>query len=438
MIFSKRDKGTMRQLLENWIHPHVSIIVVTDGSRILGLGDLGANGMGIPIGKLSLYVAAAGFYPSSTLPVMLDMGTNNENLLKDKLYIGERHKRLPDNEYYALVDEFMVAVKDKWPHCLVQFEDFSNDHCFSLLEKYKNKMLCFNDDIQGTGAVVASGYLNAIKLSGVPLKDHKIVFFGAGSAAVGVAKQIVHLMVMEGIEKEDALKRFWLVDSKGLVTTTRGDKLQDHKLMFARKDIPADKQLTTLLSIIQEIKPTSLIGLSGQGGTFTKDILTEMGKNNDRPIIFPLSNPTSNSECTAEEAYQYTEGTSIFASGSPFDPVIWKGKELIPGQGNNMYIFPGLGFGAQLCQASKVSQSMIASASRALADSVTEDELLEGKLYPDISRIRDISIKIAESVILTAHKQGLTKMKIPSDLPSFIKKSMYKPEYVSTPIKSKL
>lgn len=433
MIFCKRDKGNMRNILDNWIHPHVSIIVVTDGSRILGLGDLGANGMGIPIGKLSLYVAASGFYPSTTLPVMLDFGTNNEKLLKDKLYLGERHKRLPNNEYYELVDEFMTAVKSKWPGCLVQFEDFSNDHCFELLDKYKSKMLCFNDDIQGTGAVVASGYLNAIKISGIPLKDHRIVFFGAGSAAVGVAKQIVHLMVMEGIPKEEALKHFWLVDSKGLVTVTRGDKLQEHKVLFARKDIEKDAQITTLLSVVETVKPTTLIGLSGQGGTFTKEILSAMAKFNERPIIFPLSNPTSNSECTAEDAYQYTNGTSIFASGSPFAPVIWNGKSLIPGQGNNMYIFPGLGFGAQLCQSSKVSQSMIASASRALADSVTEDELLEGKLYPDISRIREISSKIAEAVIRTAHKQGLTKMKLPDDLIGFIKQNMYRPEYITSP-----
>lgn len=410
MIFSKEDKGLMRSMLENWTYPNVSIIVVTDGSRILGLGDLGANGMGIPIGKLSLYVAAAGFHPSTTLPVMLDFGTNNESLLNDDLYIGARHKRVPDDEYYELVEEFMVAVKDKWPNCLVQFEDFSNDHCFDLLENYKNRMLCFNDDIQGTGAVVTSGFLNATKLSEVPLKDHKIVFFGAGSAAVGVAKQIVHQMILQGISKEDALSKFWLVDSSGLVTNNRGGQLQDHKVLFARKDIPKDGQLKTLVEVVKHVKPTALIGLSGQGKAFTEEILREMANFNKKPIVFPLSNPTSKSECTAEEAYKFTDGTSIFASGSPFDPVNWNGKELVPGQGNNMYIFPGLGFGAQICKAKKVSQNMIASASKALADSVSQEELDEGKLYPEISKIREISVNIAVAVIETAYEQNLTSM----------------------------
>lgn len=430
MIFTKEDKGHMRSMLDNWIYPKVSIIVVTDGSRILGLGDLGANGMGIPIGKLALYVAAAGFHPSTTLPVMLDFGTNNESLLNDDLYIGARHKRLPDDEYYELVEEFMMAVKDKWPDCLVQFEDFSNDHCFDLLKKYKNRHLCFNDDIQGTGAVVTSGFLNAVKLSGIPIKDHRIVFFGAGSAAVGVAKQIAHQMVLHGMTKEEALSKFWLVDSAGLVTSTREGKLQEHKVLFARKDVPKDGQLKTLIEVIKHVKPTALIGLSGQGGAFTEEILKEMASFNSKPIIFPLSNPTSKSECTAEEAYRHTNGTSIFASGSPFDPVNWNGKELVPGQGNNMYIFPGLGFGAYLCKAKKVSQNMIAASSFALAESVTEEELSDGKLYPDISKIREISVNIAVKVIETAYEQNLTDMPRPENIREFVKENMYDPEYI--------
>lgn len=430
MYFGKEDQGHMFKMLDNWPYPNVSIIVVTDGSRILGLGDLGANGMGIPVGKLSLYVAAAGFHPSSTLPVTLDFGTNNESLLNDKHYLGARHKRLPDDLYYALVDEFLMAVTKKWPHCLVQFEDISNDHCFELLDRYKDKILCFNDDIQGTGAVVTSGFINAVKVSGTPLKDQRIVFYGAGSAAIGVADQIVNLMITEGIPEETVYDRFWLVDSKGLVTNNRGDELQVHKVKYARKDVEKDGQLTSLVDILNYVKPTALIGFSGQGGSFTQEVIEEMAKHSEQPIIFPLSNPTSKSECNAELAYKYTNGKAIFASGSPFDPVEHDGKKLYPSQGNNMYIFPGLGFGARVCKSKHVSQNMISSASKALADSVTDEELKQGKLYPPISKIREISAKIAEKVVETSFEEGLAQIKRPESIYDFVVERMYIPEYI--------
>jgi malic enzyme len=430
MYFSRNDKGLMRAMLDNWRLSDVAIIVVTDGSRILGLGDLGANGMGIPVGKLSLYVAAAGFHPALTLPVMLDFGTNNEALLADDLYIGQRHNRFAKEEYYSLVDEFLMAVKDKWPRCLLQFEDFSNDHCFDLLENYRNKLLCFNDDIQGTGAVVGSGFLNAVKLSGVPIRQHRIVFYGAGSAGVGVAAQIAALLVQEtGCTVEEARQQFWFVDSRGLVTSTRGDKLEAHKVDFARKDIPVDGQIKSLIDVIKAVKPTALIGLSGQGGAFTQDILLEHFKHNQHPIVFPLSNPTKNSECTAKDAYTLSEGRALFASGSPFDPVEFNGHTYFPGQGNNMYIFPGLGFGAWLCHAKVVTDEMITAASRTLANCTSSDDLAQGRMYPPISRIRDISAVIAARVIEMAFKQGVAQIPKPEDALTFVRSNMWWPEY---------
>jgi malic enzyme len=358
-----QDKGEIHKVLDNW-HQTPDIIVVTDGSRILGLGDLGVNGMGIPVGKLSLYVAGGGFCPSKTLPITLDVGTNTDLYLKDPFYLGNPVKRVRGQEFIAFTDEFMKAVYTKWPKCVVQFEDFSNDVCFELLERYRHQYRCFNDDIQGTGAVVVSGFLNAVKITQVPLLEHKVVFLGAGSASTGVATYIAQYMVQQGATEEQAHKCFYLIDSKGLVTTTRGDTLENHKIPFARSDCQEKK---TLLDVIKCIKPTAIIGLSGQGGTFTEDVIREMAKNNKKPIIFPLSNPTSKSECSAEDAYKFTNGTCIFASGSPFDEVVLDGITYKPGQGNNMYIFPGLGLGTVVSQAKQVSDTMIVCAATTLA-----------------------------------------------------------------------
>lgn len=428
MYFSAKDKGHFREMMNNW-EQEVDIIVVTDGSRILGLGDLGANGMGIPIGKLSLYVAAAGFEPSRTLPILLDTGTNNESYLKDPLYLGLQHKRLADDQYYPLVDELVMAIKDKWPTALLQFEDFSNEHCFDLLEKYRNKLLCFNDDIQGTGSVIASGFINACKISGVPMDQQRIVFLGAGSAGIGVADTIVSVMEKQcGITKEQARKSFYFVDSKGLVTNNRGDKLASFKVPYARDDFT--QQHDNLLDVVKSVKPTGLIGLSGMPKAFTQEIITELEKHSKSPIVFSLSNPTSKAECSAQEAYEWTEGRAIFASGSPFAPVTLGDKTYIPGQGNNMYIFPGLGFGSFLAKSTKVSDAMIIAATMTLADFVTEEELARGQIYPKLNRIREISSQIAQKVIETAYDEGLAQLTPrPTDLLAYIKSNMYQPDY---------
>eukprot|EP01027_Heterolobosea_sp_BB2_P014898 GEZU01021367.1.p1 GENE.GEZU01021367.1~~GEZU01021367.1.p1 ORF type:complete len:526 (+),score=230.69 GEZU01021367.1:92-1669(+) len=429
MYFSIEDKCPIEQMLDNW-PATPDIIVVTDGSRILGLGDLGANGMGIPIGKLSLYVAGAGFHPQRTLPVTLDVGTNNERLLADPLYLGIRRRRVRGEEFYQFADRFLTAVTKKWPNVLVQFEDFSNDVCFELLEKYRNRILCFNDDIQGTGAVILAGFINAVKVAGIPLKDHRLVFLGAGSAGIGVADQIVAWMVEEGLTLEEARSAFYFVDSKGLVTANRA-KLEPHKVNFARKDIT--ENLTTLLDVVKYVKPTGLIGLSSMGGAFTEEIIREVSKHAQRPIIFPLSNPTSQSECTAEQAYTFSEGRCVMASGSPFAPVEYNGKIYTPGQGNNMYIFPGLGLGAVICKATKVSDKMILAAAKALANYTTKEEMDAGLIYPKLSKIRDISVHIASAVCATAVSEGLARLEeLPADgkWEDIVRDYMYEPKYL--------
>lgn len=429
MYFSVEDQGLYRRILDNWTQTP-DIIVVTDGSRILGLGDLGSNGMGIPIGKISLYVAAGGFRPERSLPIMFDAGTNNIKYLDDPLYLGLNQKRVDDKTYYEAMDEFLMAVQDKWPNCLVQFEDFSNDHCFDLLEKYRNKLLCFNDDIQGTGAVIAAGFLNAAKIVGIPLREHKLVFLGAGSAGIGVAELIARIIALhENISVEEARKQFWLVDSQGLVTTTRGGQLAEFKKPFARTDAP--KELKTLIEIIETVKPTALVGLSGQPKSFDEASIRCMAKLNATPILFALSNPTSKSECTAQDAFEFTDGRAIFASGSPFDPVTLNGKSYETGQGNNMYIFPGLGFGAVLAQSTTVSDDMIVNAAMELAQCVTESELKMRKIYPDINKIRDISARIAATVMKTAKKGGSARLDPwpEMDLVEFVKSKMYEPKY---------
>jgi malate dehydrogenase (oxaloacetate-decarboxylating)(NADP+) len=430
IYLSHHYRGRIRKLLDEWPHKDVGIVVVTDGSRILGLGDLGANGMGIPVGKLALYVVGAGFHPATTLPVLLDVGTNNQKLLNDPVYMGEKNPRLTGAEYYSFLDEFILAVKDKWPHAVLQFEDFSNDHCFELLDQYRNKVRCFNDDIQGTGAVVTSGFINAVKLSGVELRDHRIVFLGAGSAAVGVASQIMVLFEEAGMSKEEARRHFYICDSKGLITSDR-EHLETHKIDWARQDYRGSDPVHSLSEVIAAVKPTALIGLSGQGGAFTVDMIKLMAQCSARPIIFALSNPTKNSECDAQSAYEFTQGRCIFASGSPFNPVSLEGKIYYPAQGNNMYIFPGLGYGAWLCQAVKITDTMINAASRALANCTTQEDLAQGRIYPPLSKIREISAQIAADVYRTAVEEGLAQLEMPKgDLIEYVKRCMYIPEYV--------
>ncbi|KAI9842481.1 MAG: hypothetical protein M1838_003106 [Thelocarpon superellum] len=430
LYLSYSDRGSIRSILDNWPQSNVEITVVTDGSRILGLGDLGINGMGIPVGKLALYTGCAGIRPEATLPLMLDLGTNNKKLVNDPLYMGSRRERVTLADELVFQDELMAALTDKWPGIVIQFEDFKDP--FPALAKYRDVYTCFNDDIQGTGAVVLAGIINAIKRTDVPLKDHRAVFMGAGSAGVGVAKQIVEYFMREGLSEDEARRRFWLVDTKGLVTLDRGDRLAEHKVYFARDD-NRRQQHKTLAGVIDHVKPTILMGLSTIGGIFDEKILTTMGQLNKAPIVFPLSNPSKNAECTFEEALKHTEGRAIFASGSPFHPATYDGRVYSPGQGNNMYVFPGIGLGTILCKATVVKQEMIYASAVALSTALTPDEARAGLLYPDVSRIRNVSVLVARGVIRAAQTQGVDRelaLRQMSDveLDQYIRERMYDPK----------
>ncbi|KAL0566864.1 hypothetical protein V5O48_015129, partial [Marasmius crinis-equi] len=389
MYISIKDKGKIRSVLQNWPKlAEARISVVTDGSRILGLGDLGVNGMGISVGKLSLYIAAAGIRPESTIPICLDLGTNTQKYLDDPLYLGLRQKRVPEKEMTEFMDEFMYEMSRTFPKLLVQFEDFSTDRAFLYLDRYRNKYPVFNDDIQGTGAVVLSGFMNAAKLSsaasGLPLTSHRILFFGAGSAGVGVGMQLMSFFTLQGLSEQEARERIWLVDSQGLVFDARGP-MAEHKQFFSRKDYRG-APITDLLDILEYVKPTALVGLSTISNAFHPEVISTMAALNPRPIIFPLSNPVRLSECNFEDAVKYTDGSVLFASGSPFPELQYGGKTLYPGQGNNMYIFPGLGLGAILARATTVTDNMVEASSLGLADSLTREEQSMGMLYPQVSR----------------------------------------------------
>lgn len=427
MYFSARNLPYFHSMVHNWPEEEIDIVVVTDGSRILGLGDLGTNGMGIPIGKLSLYVVGAGIHPRRTLPVMLDVGTNNAELREDPLYLGERRARLSDAEFYRVVEAFVTAVHERWPHALIQFEDFSNNHAFPLLSRYRNRVLSFNDDIQGTGAVTLAGIMGAMRVTGQSLAQQRVVFQGAGSAARGIADQIVTgMMEQGGLSLEQARRRIWWVDSRGLVTRDRLADLAEHKRDFAQPAPP----LGGILEVVAEVRPTVLIGVSGQPGAFSEAVIREMHSHTPRPIVFPLSNPTAKAECTAEQAYDWTRGAALFASGSPFPPVTYEGRIFVPGQCNNMYVFPGVGMGAVACRAKAVTDRMFHTAARALAEQVSDDSLAAGRLYPDLNIIREISAQIAAAVCEVAFEQGIAGIERPDDLLRYIKARMYYPRYV--------
>ena len=426
MYINYHHKGHVAEVLANWPNAEVDIIVVSDGSRILGLGDLGANGMGIPIGKLILYVVGAGLHPERTLPVLLDVGTDNEELLDDPLYLGVTHRRIHGEEFFEIVDEFVTAATDRWPNVLIQWEDFTNDKAFPLLERYREQVLCFNDDIQGTGAVALAGLLASMRLRKEHLSDQRIVFLGAGSAAVGIADMICAGIADEhAMTTEEARRLVWMVDSKGLVSTRRKGDLAEHKLPYARNEEPAD----TLLDIVERVQPTIMIGVSGRAHSFSEEVVKTMYRHCKQPVIFALSNPTAKSECTAEEAYRWTDGHAIFASGSPFAPVRYEGRIRVPGQGNNMFIFPGIGLGAVCCGARKVTDEMFFTAAKTLAHMVTNEELAAGTIYPDLGKIRQISLAIAAAVCRLAWDEGLARYAEPEDIRQHVRDCMYQPEY---------
>ncbi|KAF5932024.1 hypothetical protein HYC85_028195 [Camellia sinensis] len=404
LFISLKEKGKILEVLKNWPQRKIQVIVVTDGERILGLGDLGCQGMGIPVGKLSLYTALGGIRPSACLPITIDVGTNNENLLNDEFYIGLRQRRATGQEYAELLHEFMSAVKQIYGEkVLVQFEDFANHNAFDLLAKYGSTHLVFNDDIQGTASVVLAGLISALKVVGGSLADHKFLFLGAGET---------------GVPLEESRKKVWLVDSKGLIVSSRMESLQHFKKPWAHEHEPVKE----LIDAIKAIKPTVLIGSSGAGSTFTKE----------KPVILALSNPTSQSECTAEEAYTWSKGRAIFASGSPFGPVEYDGKVHLSGQANNAYIFPGLGLGLIISGAIRVHDDMLLVASEALAAQVTQENFDKGLIFPPFTNIRKISAHIAARVAAKAYELGLaTHLPQPENLVAYAESCMYSPNYRS-------
>ncbi|KAL7187662.1 hypothetical protein ACSBR1_037677 [Camellia fascicularis] len=428
LFISLKEKGRILEVLKNWPEKDIQVIVVTDGERILGLGDLGCQGMGIPVGKLSLYTALGGVRPSACLPITLDVGTNNQKLLDNEFYIGLRQKRARGQEYYDFLHEFMCAVKRNYGEkILIQFEDFANHSAFELLAKYRTTHLVFNDDIQGTAVVVLAGVVSALKLVGGTLADHTFLFLGAGEAGTGIAELIaLEISKKTNTPVEETRKKIWLVDSKGLVVSSRVESLQHFKQPWAHDHEPVKE----LLDAVKAIKPTVLIGTSGVGKTFTKEVIEAMASFNKKPLILALSNPTSQSECTAEEAYTWSEGRAIFASGSPFDPVEYNGKVFVPGQSNNAYIFPGLGLGLIMSGTIRVHDDMLLAASEALAAQVTEENYEKGLIFPPFTSIRNISAQIAANVAAKSYELGLaTHLPRPKDLIKFAGSCMYSPIY---------
>lgn len=433
MYFTEEDRGHMAAMVHNWPHDDVHVIVVTDGSRILGLGDLGSNGMGIPIGKLSLYCAAGGIAPHRVMPVVLDVGTDNEELLNHPFYLGVQKPRLTGEKYYHLVEEFMRAVRYRWPNVLVQFEDFASDRAQTLLNKYRYDHLCFNDDIQGTGATTLAGILGALRAKGESvnkLGKQKIVIAGAGSAGIGVGQVLMDAMIEQGYSEEAAKDAFFVVDQDGLLSMDRIAELSSEQAAFAREEDGG----MSLHDVVKKYKPTILLGMTTVGGLFDEALIKEMAAHCDRPVIFPLSNPTTKAECTAAQAFEWTEGKCIFAAGSPFDPVSMdNGRVFYPTQCNNMYVFPGIGLGATICGAKTVTDRMLYVAAEALANFVSDEELAQGKVFPHITSIRQVSHAIAVAVIKEAVHEGEAKKldeKHLSNLDEYVRRKMYDPIYV--------
>jgi malate dehydrogenase (oxaloacetate-decarboxylating)(NADP+) len=380
--------------------------------------------MGIPIGKLSLYTACAGIHPTQCLPVMMDVGTNNEKLLNDPLYNGVERRRVRGEEYDALFAEFVEAAKEVFPGVLIQIEDFGNTNAFRLLEDYRSNTCLFDDDIQGTGAVAVAGIIAAMRITGGKLAEQKILFLGAGEAGIGIADVFVAALKEEGVSETEARKHCWFVDSKGLLVAGR-DNMAPHKVPYAHEH----EYIPDLLGAVKALQPTAILGLSGQPATFTKDVVEAMAKMNERPIIFALSNPTSKAECTAEQAYTWSDGRAIFASGSPFDPVKFGNQTFVPGQGNNAYIFPGVGLGVIVSRSRVVTDEMFLAAAFSLASQVTDADLERGRVYPALSLIRQVSALIARDVAKMVYENGFTDREEPEDILADIHKNMYQPVY---------
>lgn len=424
MYVSIERRGQVKQVLQNWPVKDVRVICVTDGGRILGLGDLGANGMGIPIGKLQLYTATAGVPPTGLLPIYLDAGTNNEQYLNDPLYLGLRKTRPSTEELYSFVDEFVDAVQAVFPKCCIHFEDWTGVDAVHLLERYRDKVSCYNDDVQGTAGITLAGMINAAKLKGTQLKDEKYLFLGAGSAAIGLANLLCTALVEQGMTLKEAQSQVYMFDINGLLEPTRTD-LVDFQKPYAHSHPPT----RDFVAAIESIKPTTIIGVSTVGGAFTQEVVEAMSRLNDRPVILALSNPTEHAECTPEQAYTWSKGKAIYAAGVQFPPVQFNGQTFLPGQANNFYIFPAVGLAIYATEAKRVTDEMFIEAAAAVADQVPEDLLKQGSIYPPQSNILETEIKTAVRVAKLVFDSGLARVDRPDDIEAFIRQHIYKPEY---------
>ncbi len=424
VYLSIKRRGSVKEVLRNWPVKDVRFICVTNGGRILGLGDLGANGMGIPIGKLQLYTAAAGVPPQYLLPMYLDAGTNNQTLLDDPLYLGLRQKRPATEDLFSFVDEFVEAVQEVFPKCCIHFEDWTGVDAVHLLKRYRDKYCVYNDDVQGTAGITLAGMINAAKLKGTKLKDERYLFLGAGSAGIGLANLLCSALVEEGLTLQEAQSRVHMFDVHGLLESTRTD-LVDFQLPYAHVHAPCKD----FVEAIRDIKPTAIIGVSTIGGAFTQSVVQAMSEINARPVILALSNPTEHAECTAEQAYTWSKGQAIYAAGVPFRPVTIGGQQFIPGQANNFYIFPAVGMAIFATQASRVTDQMFIEAARAVADQVPPELLQKGLLYPEQTDILETEIKTAARVAKLVFDSGLARVDRPQDMEAFIRQHVYKPEY---------
>jgi malate dehydrogenase (oxaloacetate-decarboxylating)(NADP+) len=426
MYLSMSRRGKVKEILRNWPQQDVRIICVTDGGRILGLGDLGANGAGIPIGKLQLYTACAGVPPQYLLPMYLDAGTNNEQYLHDPLYLGMRKTRPSTDELFSFVDEFVEAVQEVFPKCCIHFEDWTGADAVHLLQRYRDKYCVYNDDVQGTAGITLAGMINATKLKGTKLKDEKYLFLGAGSAGIGLANLLCSALVEQGMPLKDAQSRVNLFDVNGLLESSRKD-LVDFQKPYAHQRAPT----RDFVAAIESIKPTTIIGVSTIGGAFTQKVIESMSRLNDRPVILALSNPTEKAECTPEQAYTWSKGKAIYAAGVQFAPVHYNGQTFLPGQANNFYIFPAVGMAIFATQAKRVTDEMFIEAGQAVADQVPPELLKQGLLYPLQSNILETEIQTAARVAKLVFDSGLARVERPADLVAFIRRHVYKPEYPS-------
>jgi malate dehydrogenase (oxaloacetate-decarboxylating)(NADP+) len=424
LYLSLKDRGRVRDVLRNWPVKDIRIICVSSGGRILGLGDLGANGMGIPIGKLQLYTACAAVPPQYLLPVLFDVGTNNQELLTDPLYLGLRQPRVPTDQVDELFEEFVQATQEVFPQCCIHLEDWSGIDAVRLLDRYRQRVCCFNDDIQGTASIALAGIISALRVTGGQLRDQRILFLGAGSAGTGIAKLLASTMMLEGLSATDAHQRIWLFDINGLIESTRTDLL-DFQHNFAHPHAPS----RNFEAVVDELEPTALIGVSTRGKAFTQKVIESMAKFNHRPIIFALSNPTEHAECVAEEAYRWSDGRALFASGVPFPPVRFANKTFVPGQGNNLFVFPAVGLAIVATHARRVTDEMFIVAARAVADEVTPTELDSGLLYPSQRDILATEIAVAVKVADNIFERGFAGVPEPADLRALIEEQLYRPEY---------